>query len=288
MPAISETLPSENELQAQMADDPRLFSNQQAVPPPLPELQPPPQRAFTPQPRILPEEPRALTRSRSNTPAPKAVKLAPQAVPVQPAASSSSKGDEMRAILAILEGPERAKSEEPALVPQNPPIETPSAPKTMHVKKAKIIKALKAQDKKAETKEIVKKGMAEFFAKKPPAAKTRAKTVPPQQMPAMSFDEIAAELEQGSFLDNPVGLRKRDTRQREAEVMRSSASSSAQPESAQRSSSIAAVRPRSGSAAVRPTLRAAAERPSSGTRILKTQRADLEGQRRITRATMLR
>jgi hypothetical protein len=199
----------------------------------------------------------------------------------------------MRAILAILEGPERAKSEEPALVPQNPPMETPSAPKTMHVKKAKIIKALKAQDKKAETKEIVKKGMAEFFAKKPPAAKTRAKTVPPQQMPAMSFDEIAAELEQGSFLDNPVGLRKRDTRQREAEVMaassrprealRSSASSSAQ-----RSSSIADVRPRSGSAAVRPTLRAAAERPSSGTRILKTQRADLEGQRRITRATMLR
>jgi hypothetical protein len=112
-------------------------------------------------------------------------------------------------------------------------------------------------------------------------------------MPAMSFDEIAAELEQGTFLDNPVGLRKRDTRQREAEVMaassrprealRSSASSSAQ-----RSSSIADVRPRSGSAAVRPTLRAAAERPSSGTRILKTQRADLEGQRRITRATMLR
>ncbi len=175
----------------------------------------------------------------------------------------------MRAILAILEGPE------PTLVPQNPPIETPSAPKTVHVKKAKIIKALKAQDKKAETKEILKKGMGEFFAKKQaPAAKTRAKTVPPQQMPALSFDEIAAELEQGSFLDNPVGLRKRDTRQREADVMRSS--------------STADIRPRSGSAAVRPTLREAAERPSSGTRILKTQRADSEGQHRITRATMLR
>jgi len=117
--------------------------------------------------------------------------------------------------------------------------------------------------------------MGEFFAKKqPPAAKTRAKTVPPQQMPALSFDEIAAELEQGSFLDNPVGLRKRDTRQREADVMRSS--------------STADIRPRSGSAAVRPTLREAAERPSSGTRILKTQRADSEGQRRIARATMLR
>jgi hypothetical protein len=189
----------------------------------------------------------------------------------------------MRAILAILEGPERAKSEEPAIVPQNPPMEAApkAAPtKAAHVKKsATILKQLKAQDKKTETKEIVKKGMVEFFAKKPAAtAKACAKTVPPQQMPAMSFDEIAAELEQGSFLDNPVGLRKRDTRQREAEVMRSSASSSAQPE----------IRPRSGSAAIRPTLRAAAERPSSGTRILKTQRADSEGQRRITRATMLR
>ena len=193
----------------------------------------------------------------------------------------------MRAIIDILEGPERAKSAEPAPVPQNPPMVTPSAPKTAHVKKAKIIKALKAQDtkaEKAETKQILKKGLDEFFKKAAP--KARAKTVPPQQsavrpskaaMPALSFDEMAAELEQGSFLDNPVGLRKRDTRAREAEVTaaslrpRSSASSSAQPE----------VRPRSGSAAVRP-------RESSGARILKTQRADSEGQRRITRTTMLR
>jgi hypothetical protein len=170
-------------------------------------------------------------------------------------------------------------------------METPSAPKTAnaasHVKKAKIIKALKAQDtkaEKAETKQILKKGLDEFFKKAAP--KARAKTVPPQQsavrpskaaMPALSFDEMAAELEQGSFLDNPVGLRKRDTRAREAEATaaclrpRSSASSSAQPE----------VRPRSGSAAVRP-------REEAGARILKTQRADSEGQRRITRTTMLR
>jgi hypothetical protein len=207
-------------------------------------------------------------------------------MPVQPASSSSSKGDEMRAIIAILEGPERAKSAEPAPVPQNPPMELAKAPptKTPQVKKsATILKQLKAQDKKAEraeTKEIMKKGLDEFFNKKPaaPTAKARAKPVPPQQMPTLSFDEMAAELEQGSFLDNPVGLRKRDTRAREAEVMaassrpRSSASSSAQPE----------VRPRSGSAAVRPRAE------SSGARILKTQRADSEGQRRITRATMLR
>ena len=136
-----------------------------------------------------------------------------------------------------------------------------------------------------ETKQILKKGLDEFFKKATP--KARAKTVPPQQsavrpskaaMPALSFDEMAAELEKDSFLDNPVGMRKRDTRAREAEVMaassrpRSSASSSAQPE----------VRPRSGSAAVRPRAE------SSGARILKTQRADSEGQRRITRATMLR
>jgi hypothetical protein len=211
----------------------------------------------------------------------------------------------MRAIIAILEGPERAKSAEPAPVPQNPPmpVEPKAAPtKTPQVKKsATILKQLKAQDKKAEraeTKEILKKGLEQFFNKKPaaPTAKARAKTVPPQQsavrsskaaMPAMSFDEMAAELEQGSFLDNPVGLRKRDTRAREAEVTaaslrpRSSASSSAQPESVQRGS-IAAIRPRSGSAAVRPRAE------SSGARILKTQRADSEGQRRITRATMLR
>ena len=202
----------------------------------------------------------------------------------------------MRAIIAILEGPERAKSAEPAPVPQNPPMPTESkAPaKTQQVKKsATILKQLKAQDKKAEraeTRKILEKGMEEFFGKKAaPKATARAKTVPPQQsaarsskaaMPALSFDEMAAELEQGSFLDNPVGLRKRDTRAREAEVMaasrpreapRSSASSSAQPE----------ARPRSGSAAVRP-------RAEAGARILKTQRADSEGQRRITRATMLR
>ena len=195
----------------------------------------------------------------------------------------------MRAIIDILEGPERAKSAEPTPVPQNPPIET-LVPKTAHVKKAKIIKALKAQDtkaEKAETKQILKKGLDEFFKKAAP--KARAKTVPPQQsaarsskaaMPALSFDEMAAELEQGSFLDNPVGLRKRDTRAREAEVM----AASSRPREALRSSASSAqpeIRPRSGSAAVRP-------RAEEGARILKTQRADSEGQRRITRATMLR
>ena len=96
----------------------------------------------------------------------------------------------MRAIIAILEGPERAKSAEPAPVPQNPPMPTESkaATKTPQIKKsATILKQLKAQDKKAEraeTREILKKGLDEFFSKQAPAkaaAKARAKTVPPQQ-----------------------------------------------------------------------------------------------------------
>ena len=94
----------------------------------------------------------------------------------------------MRAIIAILEGPERAKSAEPAPVPQNPPMPTESkAPaKTPQVKKsATILKHLKAQDKKAEraeTREILKKGLDEFFNKKPAAPTAHDMTMRPQLM----------------------------------------------------------------------------------------------------------
>jgi hypothetical protein len=263
-----------------METDPRLFSNVQQEPARILPSSAPVARILpssAPVARILPSRAPSNAPSRSRSMGPKP--LPKQTIKIAPA-SSSSQGDEMRAIIALLDGPERAKSAEPTLQPTNPQIETLPAPKLAAAKKVKVMKQLKAQDKKPEHAEILKKGMQEFFVKKQAPAKTRAATVPPKrQMPALSFDEIAAELEQGSFLDNPVGLRKRDTRQREEAVMRSSASgSAATPE----------IRPRSGSTASRPALRAAAERPSAGTRILKTQRADSEGQRRITRATMLR
>ena len=223
----------------------------------------------------------------------------------------------MRAIIAILEGPEQAREEpdkeafldnpverkrdtrrresapprrstpvEPApMQPQNPPMEVkPPAKPPMDAKPAKpqvkknatILKQLKAQDKKAEdkkaeTKEILKKGMDEFFSKQaskaPPKAskapKSRAVSVPPPKLPTPSFDEIAAQLDQDSFLDNPVDW-KRDTRRREA---------------AGNATSVGATQA---------SNRSVSARPPSGARVLKTQRADSEGRRRTTLNTMVR
>ena len=92
-------------------------------------------------------------------------------------------------------------------------------------------------------------------------------------MPTLSFDEIAEQLDSGSFLDNPID-RKRDTRKRD-EMASRGASSAAQPAA----SSSVLIRAASSSAAVRPT---------SGTRNLKTQRADSIGQRRTTLESRLR
>ena len=154
--------------------------------------------------------------------------------------------------------------------PQNPPMEAKST-KPQVKKSATILKQLKAQDKKAETKEVLKKGMDEFFSKQaskatPKAPKSRAVSVPPPKLPTPSFDEIAAQLDQDSFLDNPVD-RKRDTRRREAASMRGNATSVGATPASNRSVSA---------------------RPPSGARVLKTQRADSEGRRRTTLNTMVR
>ena len=217
----------------------------------------------------------------------------------------------MRAIIAILEGPEQAREEhekeafldnpverkrdtrrresapprrstpvEPApMQPQNPPMEVKTPAKPQVKKNATIFKQLKAQDKKAEdkkaeTKEILKKGMDEFFSKQASKAtqkaapKSRAVSVPPPKLPTPSFDEIAAQLDQDSFLDNPVD-RKRDTRRREAATssMRGNATSVGATQASNRSVSA---------------------RPPSGARVLKTQRADSEGRRRTTLNTTVR
>ena len=118
--------------------------------------------------------------------------------------------------------------------------------------------------------------MDEFFSKQaskaPPKAskapKSRAVSVPPPKLPTPSFDEIAAQLDQDSFLDNPVD-RKRDTRRREAATssMRGNATSVGATQASNRSVSA---------------------RPPSGARVLKTQRADSEGRRRTTLNTMIR
>jgi len=117
----------------------------------------------------------------------------------------------MRALIAILEGPAQSKSEEPAILqPENPPI---PKPKVLHVKKSTITKHLKAQDsEKTKANEAIRKAVTAFTSK---PAKSRAASQPPkQQMPTLSFDEIAEQLDSESYLDNPLD-RKRDTRKRD-------------------------------------------------------------------------
>jgi hypothetical protein len=179
----------------------------------------------------------------------------------------------MRALITILDGQAaQAKSEEPTLLqPEKPSM--PTKPKVLHVKKTTITKQVKAQDtEKAKTNEAIRKAITEFTSKNVPS-KSRATSLPPkQQMPALSFDEIAEQLDSESFLDNPLD-RKRDTRKRE-EMASRGASNVARPAA----SSSALTRPASS----------AAVRPASGTRILKTQRADSVGQRRTTLESRLR
>jgi len=175
----------------------------------------------------------------------------------------------MRALIAILEGPAQSKSEEPALLqPENPPI---PKPKVLHVKKSTITKHLKAQDsEKTKANEAIRKAVTAFTSK---PAKSRAASQPPkQQMPTLSFDEIAEQLDSESYLDNPLD-RKRDTRKRDEMASRGASS---------------AARPASSSVLTRAASSSAAVRPTSATRILKTQRADSTGQRRTTLETRLR
>ena len=238
-----------------------------------------------PQPLPYQEDPEEApaTRSRSKTPVPK---LAPQSVAVNPT-SVSTKGEEMRQIIAILDGSgggassSAAGSGDALLQPENPPIVEEKPKVAQHPKKAKVMKQLKASDRISErqaTKEILKKGMEEFFGKKPaaPTAKARAKSVQPKpsrapSLPTPSFDDIAAQLDEDSFLDNPVD-RKRDTRRREA---------------AMSSSSSAAARPRSAaSVAPTPSVTRSMSANAVAPRVLKTQRADSAGRRRVRLETL--
>ena len=235
------------------------------------------------EPEPLQEDPeQAPARSRSKTPVPK---LAPQSVAVNPT-SVSTKGEEMRQIIAILDGSgggasSSSGSGNPLLQPENPPIVEEKPKVAQHPKKAKVMKQLKASDRISErqaTKEILKKGMDEFFGKKPaaPTAKARAKSVQPKpsrapSLPTPSFDDIAAQLDEDSFLDNPVD-RKRDTRRREA---------------AMSSSSSAAARPRSAaSVAPTPSVTRSMSANAVAPRVLKTQRADSAGRRRVRLETL--
>jgi hypothetical protein len=266
--------PSDAVIQAEMETDPRLFSNVQQEPARILPSSAPVARILpssAPVARILPSQApsNAPSRSRSKEPKPK---LPRQTVEVAPAASSSQ-GEEMRALITILDGPARAKSEEPTLLqPENPPM---PKPKVIHVKKALITKQLKAQDKKddkAKTNEAIRKAVTTFVSKNAPA-KSRAASQPPKRtMPTLSFDEIAEQLDSESFLDNPLD-RKRDTRKRDEMASRGASS---------------AARPASSSVLTRAASSSAAVRPTSATRILKTQRADSTGQRRTTLETRLR
>jgi hypothetical protein len=274
--------PSDEAIQAEMLVDPRLFSNQpepaRIIPSSAPVVRVLPSSApvsrilpsSAPVERILPSSApqNAPSRSRSIGSRPK---LPKQTVNVAPTASSSQ-GEEMRALIAILDGPAQAKSKEPALLqPENPPM---PKPKVLQVKKTVIMKQLKAQDKKEDkgkTNEAIRKAVTAFTSKSVPE-KTRSASLPPKrQMPTLSFDEIAEQLDSESFLDNPLD-RKRDTRRRDE--MASRGASTARPAA----SSSALTRPASS----------AAVRPASGTRILKTQRADSVGQRRTTLESRLR
>jgi hypothetical protein len=242
-------------------------------------IQPQPLPLPMPQPLPSEEDPeRAPARSRSKTPVPK---LAPQSVAVKPT-SVSTKGEEMRQIIAILDGSGGASgssgsSGDALLRPENPPI-VEEKPKAAHPKKAKVIKQLKASDRQTEkqaTNDDIRKGVTEFFSKQKPT-KARATSVQPKptrapSLPTPSFDDIAAQLDEESFLDNPVD-RKRDTRRRE---VASSSSAAARPRSAATPAAApAVVRSRSMSAtAVAP-------------RVLKTQRADSAGTRRVRLETL--
>ena len=195
----------------------------------------------------------------------------------------------MRQIIAILEGSgggassSAAGSGDALLQPENPPIVEEKPKVAQHPKKAKVMKQLKASDRISErqaTKEILKKGMEEFFGKKPaaPTAKARAKSVQPKpsrapSLPTPSFDDIAAQLDEDSFLDNPVD-RKRDTRRREAAMSSSS-------------SATAPARPRStASAAPTPAVTRSMSATAVAPRVLKTQRADSAGRRRVRLETL--
>ena len=177
----------------------------------------------------------------------------------------------MRDLIAILEGPARSKSEEPAILqPENPPMPKPAK---LHVKKTTITKHLKAQDgEKAKANEAIRKAVSDFASKTVPAKSRAASQPPKQQMPTLSFDEIAEQLDSESFLDNPLD-RNRDTRKRDEMASRGASS---------------AARPASSSVLTRAASSSAAVRPTSATRILKTQRADSTGQRRTTPETRLR
>ena len=127
-------------------------------------IQPDPLPLPMPQPLPSQEDPeQAPARSRSKTPVPK---LAPQSVAVNPS-SVSSKGEEMRQIIAILDGSgggasSSSGSGDALLQPENPPIVEEKPKVAQHPKKAKVMKQLKASDRISErqaTKEILKKGM---------------------------------------------------------------------------------------------------------------------------------